>query len=649
MLCAVAAAMLWLWRSRGPIDIPLPQLIAVALAAFCGGVFGAKLPFLLADMRGLMAGSGWLADGKSIVSGLAGGYLAAMAMEWLMGIRTRACDRFAGPLALGIAIGRLGCYHAGCCRGIETSLPWGVDFGDGIARHPTQIYEFLFHMTAAFVLWRLARRNALGGGLLRWYLVAYFVFRFATEFIRPEVPLWLGLTGYQWAALLLAPTFAVWCCPGYGIYLAWRAGRRPAREVDLANAHLEHTTTLCPTCLAELPGEIYQRDGRVYLRRTCPEHGLVDSLLSTNRRLYYLRDEVPHKPSDSPACCCGPSHRTCVALVEITTACNLQCPICYADSGPGEHQPVGSILADVRTFIDRRGPLDVLQLSGGEPLLHPELLTIVDGCKALPIERLMINTNGLLLAERPELLADLARRKPGIEIYLQLDSLEPEPNVALRGRDLSPWKRRALALLSEHDMPVTLVCTVAKGVNDHELGGLLDLAMKQPNVRGITYQPATTAGRWARPFDPKNRATLADVVIGLADQSGGLLHLEDFEPLPCSHPNCCTFTVLTRRPRLPLIRIAKYNDNLATIADRMNFKLDDARQCCGVGGKPEDFVRVVVKPFMDAHTYDASRADECCVHIIQPGGGAVSFCSYNTLVRGRLPQSLATVSEAFSE
>ena len=114
----------------------------------------------------------------------------------------------------------------------------------------------------------------------------------------------------------------------------------------------------------------------------------------------------------------------------------------------------------------------------------------------------------------------------------------------------------------------------------------------------------------------------------------GLLAEDDFKPLPCSDPNCCSFTyVARRRPMIPLTRIVKYEDHLDSLADRMAFDMGHAGQCCGGGWNPDDFFRIVIKPFMDAYTYDQDRIDECCVHVIRPGGRAVSFCQYNTLER----------------
>ena len=467
----------------------------------------------------------------------------------------------------------------------STSLPWGVDFGDGIACHPTQLYESAFHLSAAVVLWQLQRRGMFRGQLIRLYLVAYFVYRFATEFIRPEPTIWLGLTGYQLAALVLTPFFALWCCPGYRPWwLVRRHDALPLRPNDTGDGVLKPTRALCPECLRSVPGTTLQRDGRIYLRRECPEHGTIEALVSSSRRHYYLRHEVPHAPpatvpafsasggdvksptswdgsvlpSLSPlwsgsatatptsgcdcqsgdSCCCGPepNHRTCVALLEITAACNLRCPVCFARKLPtaaiGRRR---NFAADVEAFLAAHGPLDVLQLSGGEPLLHPDLLAIIDHCRRLPIEHVVINTNGLELLRNDGLAAELAARRPGLHLFLQFDGLDAESHIALRGADLLARKRALLDVIVRHDLPTNLACTVVKGVNEGQLGDLFALGVKTPQIRGITYQPATWSGRFRRETDPMDRVTLADVIRLLAEQTGGVL-TED-EEIICIRPS----------------------------------------------------------------------------------------------------------------
>jgi phosphatidylglycerol:prolipoprotein diacylglycerol transferase len=223
-LVVFLAARRFVPRPAGLARLPGWKRAALGLAAFVGGSLGAKLPFALRDPRGWLDGSAWLSDGKTIVAGLIGAYLAVEGAKWYLGVRVKTGDTFALPLALALAVGRWGCFCNGCCYGAPTDLPWGVAFrmpdGRWLRCHPTQIYESLFHLALAVVLWQLTRHDALPRQRLKLYLIAYGVFRFATEFIRPEPAWWLGLTFYQWAALALAA----------GLGLHWLADRRPPRS-----------------------------------------------------------------------------------------------------------------------------------------------------------------------------------------------------------------------------------------------------------------------------------------------------------------------------------------------------------------------------------------------------------------------------------
>jgi len=195
--------------------LPARQKAALGLAAFCGAMLAAKLPFVLADWPGLVSGRAWLSDGKTIMFGMVGGYFGVEIMKAVLEIRLKTGDSFAAPVAAAIGIGRLACLQAGCCFGTPTALPWSVRFHDGLPRHPTQLYETLFHLGAAAVLLHLQRRGLFPRQLIKLYFIAYFAYRFGTEFIRPEPRLALGLTGYQWAALAFVPLFAaLWYLDG---------------------------------------------------------------------------------------------------------------------------------------------------------------------------------------------------------------------------------------------------------------------------------------------------------------------------------------------------------------------------------------------------------------------------------------------------
>lgn len=209
MSASIGTGILLSRQTQRSLRLSWQQRLGIGLGAFCGAMIGAKLPFVLADWPGLLSGAAWFGNGKTIVLGLVGGYIGVEAVKWALDLHVKTGDSFAAPVAASVAIGRLGCYSAGCCYGTATNLPWGVDFGDGLPRHPTQLYESVFHLLAALGLWQLQRRGLLRGQLIKLYLIGYFVYRFVTEFIRPEAELWFALTGYQWAVLMLIPCFAL--------------------------------------------------------------------------------------------------------------------------------------------------------------------------------------------------------------------------------------------------------------------------------------------------------------------------------------------------------------------------------------------------------------------------------------------------------
>jgi phosphatidylglycerol:prolipoprotein diacylglycerol transferase len=207
MLASLATAIALRARTPQPSGLSPRERLGIGLGAFCGAMIGAKLPFALADPEALLSGRAWLENGKTIVFGMVGGYLGVELAKAILGVRVKTGDGFAVPAAGAVAVGRLGCFAAGCCHGVATRWPWGVDFGDGVRRHPTQLYEMAFHASAAVALAALQRRGRFRGQLIKLYILAYLAYRLATEFLRPEPVLALGLTGYQWACLGLIPVF----------------------------------------------------------------------------------------------------------------------------------------------------------------------------------------------------------------------------------------------------------------------------------------------------------------------------------------------------------------------------------------------------------------------------------------------------------
>jgi phosphatidylglycerol---prolipoprotein diacylglyceryl transferase len=253
-------------RPAGLSAVPGWKRAGLLLAAFIGGSLGGKLPFTVSAFLSWLSGSPqwdagavavelisvWFSDGKTIVCGLIGAYLAVELAKRLLDVRVKTGDSFAVPMALAMAVGRWGCFVNGCCYGVETTLPWGVWFevrgSDGTMQwmkcHPTQIYESMFHFTMAVIVIWLTVRDLLPRQRLKLYLIAYGVYRFLTEYIRPEPRYWPGLTFYQWAALgLIGGLLVQWWIdsaqrPDRNPLLAPRAGPKMGCMAGLSKARI---------------------------------------------------------------------------------------------------------------------------------------------------------------------------------------------------------------------------------------------------------------------------------------------------------------------------------------------------------------------------------------------------------------------------
>ena len=355
---------------------------------------------------------------------------------------------------------------------------------------------------------------------------------------------------------------------------------------------------------------------------------------------------------------------------------HLRCPTCFADSAPdlSGAVPVRDVLANVDQRLAREnGKIDVLMLSGGEPTLHPDLPRLLDELTARPIVRILLNTNGLLIARDDALLDLLARHRDRVEVYLQFDGLSAEASRHHRGADLRRFKAAAVRRLSDREIFTTLVMTAALGVNDGEIGDVVRLALDTPYVGGVSIQPQFGSGR-SGPIDPNDRLTHTGVLARLGPQTGGLVDWLDLTALPCSHPHCCSVGYLIRddadqwRSLTRLIGHDRLKQNLGLVANRIaddelprevaaavkaslldllseqsslshpevgNIWRDICSNCdLGVstlltlasGGLPgrrkrlrrllgERVVRITVKPFMDIHTMIEERLTQCCVHV----------------------------------
>jgi len=312
----------------------------------------------------------------------------------------------------------------------------------------------------------------------------------------------------------------------------------------------DSTSSVCTTCLRNVEAKILIKDEQVFMEKWCPAHGTERVLISDDADYYRLGREVYVKAPEMPQqfntrmefgcpydCGLCPDHmqHSCLTVLEITDHCNLRCPTCYAASGPERltHKSLATVERMLDAVVANEGEPDVVQISGGEPTLHPDFFAILDAARQRPIKHLMVNTNGIRIAQDAEFVERLATYKPGIEIYLQFDSFKAEALQNLRGADLRRIRTEALAALEQHGISTTLVMTVKRGVNDDEIGAVIQHALTFRCVRGVTLQPVQDAGRNENYEGKNNRLTVSGIRRAVAEQSN-LFALEDIVPVPCN-------------------------------------------------------------------------------------------------------------------
>jgi len=428
---------------------------------------------------------------------------------------------------------------------------------------------------------------------------------------------------------------------------------------------LKNTTSLCPSCLRPVPGTVVERDGEVWLEKTCPEHGDDRALLASDARFHWNAGGEPGACGTSS---CLDNH-SCTLVFEITERCNLSCPTCFAGSSP--HLSWQMDFDDFVRKLDRlrsRGKhdADMVQLSGGEPTIHPDILRMVTHCLDVGVRKVYVNTNGIRLARDMEFVRRLREADAGrdrLQFYVQFDGFDESTYTTIRGAEgLLDLKRRALANLAEVGLFALPVMTLTRGVNDTEVGAVVRMMLDaHPRMNTVMLQPAFYSGRYENERAAK-RLTLAEVTHMVEEQTDGLFAAEDFRPIPCSHPNCFALAVgLVRDGRVtPLSRyfprfetweepgvaefVSRLGDQmpqhmLETMAD--DETLDELLDLLASDTDEIDwsdyrnFVLIGIKPFMDAHTYDQDRIDRCCVHIVDRAGEPVSLCEYNAIRRPR--------------
>lgn len=464
---------------------------------------------------------------------------------------------------------------------------------------------------------------------------------------------------------------------------------------DRNEIFVEYTKSICPVCKVVVDAQVNIRDGGVYLRKCCREHGQFEALVYGDAQMYVdsarfnkpgtiplaFQTEVKEGcPSDCGLC---PEHKqhACLGIIEVNTGCNLDCPICFADSG---HQPDGySISLEqcermLDAFVAAEGEAEVVMFSGGEPTIHKQVLEFIDAAQVRPIKAVNLNTNGIRLASDKRFVDALGERnRPGraVNIYLQFDGFDERTHREIRGRDLREIKQRALDNCAAAGLTVTLVAAVERGLNEHELGAVIEYGLTHPAVRSVSFQPVTHSGRHVE-FDPLTRLTNSDIIHRIVAQLPGWFRASDFFPVPCCFPTCRSITYLLTdgAPGSPdfgvvpiprLLNVADYLDYVSNRVvpddairevleklwsasafmgtDTTNEKLAaaaaalDCADACGVN-LPEATANltdrafmIVIQDFQDPYTLNVKQLMKCCVEEITPDGRLIPFCAYNSV------------------
>jgi 7,8-dihydro-6-hydroxymethylpterin dimethyltransferase len=455
--------------------------------------------------------------------------------------------------------------------------------------------------------------------------------------------------------------------------------------------YYDFTLSLCPVCLKRIDAKIIFEDGKVYMLKRCAEHGRSKVLIADDIP-YYKNIRNYNKPSEIPYifntethygcpydCGLCPDHEqhSCLTVVEITDRCNLTCPTCYAGSSPtqGRHRTLEEVKKMLDAVVANEREPDVIQISGGEPTMHPQFFDILDYAKSLPIKHLMLNTNGIQIAKDFEFAKQLAGYSPNFEIYLQFDSFRNEALQSMRGADLVSIRDQALTHLNTLNLSTTLVVTIQKNLNDDEIGPIIDFALKQPCVRGVTLQPTQVAGRLNN-FDAlTDRITLTEVRRKILEQTN-VFNADDLIPVPCN-PDALVmgYALKLGGEVFPLTRYVNPADLLDNSRNTIVYEQDKHLhkrmiQLFSTGNSVEgateklhsllcclpqiqapslsynNLFRVIIMQFIDAYNFDVRSIKKSCVHIVNKDYKIIPFETMNLFYRDHKKEYLQQLQTA---
>jgi len=453
---------------------------------------------------------------------------------------------------------------------------------------------------------------------------------------------------------------------------------------------LRKTESLCPVCLLRIPAKITgENDDNVYMEKSCPMHGSFKVIMWKGVRSWMqwdkLNDWAPERfegeesvtevsrgcPFDCGLC---PQHlrKACIIVMEITNKCNLDCPVCFASSNERyvydiDIDTIESMYKTVLRY-ESKTTVPTVQISGGEPTIRDDLPEIAAMGKELGIEHIMIDTNGIRIADDKEYLCHL--KESGVDaMYLQFDGVTDDVYVNLRGTDLMDIKVKAIKNCAVLGIGVVLVPTITRDVNLHQIGNIIHFAKRWiPTVRGVHFQPVSYFGRYPHQPDNTKRVTTPEVLKAIESQTGGEILANNFVPvrlgIGCeAHCSFTNISILTEENKLLPVTYFPSEKRVLEIKDRRDEhqgpkhareiikeywkSIDEpSSQICTCkfysGGFNEltdclqqSYLSISGMPFQDAWSVDIARLKKCCVHVVTPDSRLIPFCAFNvTSVHG---------------
>ena len=433
------------------------------------------------------------------------------------------------------------------------------------------------------------------------------------------------------------------------------------------------TESLCPECLKIIPAHYVVDNNNVYLHKECPEHGPYKALVWRDAELYEqwqsqsthaekMENGIPPVKGCPLDCGLCTEHEggTCTAVVEVTYRCNMNCPVCFADSAQETFEPDINKIREMFVAVqNEQNSLCSVQISGGEPTVRDDLHEIIRLGKEMGFEHIQVNTNGLRIAEDFNYLQQLKDNGADL-IYLQFDGLNDDIYQALRGKKMLDTKLKAIENCRAVNIGVLLVPTIVPRVNFSEIGRIINFAREQmPIVKGIHFQPVSYFGRFpvSSPQD-EDRVTLADIVKGIEAQTQGEIKVRNLVPRKRFDSHCAfsglfylqengKFQPITQNKTEEMPEPEKTTQDFVAKANQYTKnhwqltsdpqKEKQVPQSGSLAKRIKDYtLSLTGMPFQDVWNIDIGRLKGCCVQVVDNKGQLIPLCAFHlTSTRGK--------------